>query len=81
MRGYWLCDTPQGAFRIEMIRLAGRDSFVVFYENEPLGSCETAEAALTRLIQGGTHKPSCGLDISRMPLPTALSGWTFASAP
>ncbi|MER2268946.1 hypothetical protein [Methylobacterium oxalidis] len=81
MRGYWLCDTHQGAFRIEMIRLAGRDRFVVFFENEALGASDTAEDALSRLVQGGTHKPSCGLDISRMPLPTALSGWTFASVP
>ncbi|AWN42400.1 hypothetical protein U8607_23105 [Methylobacterium durans] len=81
MRGYWLCDTQQGSFRIEMIRLAGRDSYVVFYENQPLGSSDTAEAALMRLIQGATHKPSCGLDIARMALPTVLSDWTFASAP
>ncbi|GJD53158.1 hypothetical protein OPKNFCMD_5929 [Methylobacterium crusticola] len=78
MAGYWFCETAQGEFRIALTRWAGADRVGVFYEDEVLGCYDTAEAALSRLIQGDTHGPSCGLDITRLPLPTTLSGWVFA---
>ncbi|MER2264632.1 hypothetical protein [Methylobacterium oxalidis] len=80
MSGFWFCDTQQGAFRIELMHLAGEKRYVIFFEDEPLGCCGSAEAALERLIRGDTYKPSCGLDIRRLPLPTALSGWVFAAS-
>ncbi|WP_336492438.1 hypothetical protein [Methylobacterium nigriterrae] len=81
MSGYWLCDTQQGAFRIELMRFVDTQRFVVVYEDEPLGCSDTPEAALNRLIHGETYKPSCGLDIRRLPLPTTLSGWVYATSP
>ena len=81
MSGYWLYDTQQGAFRIELMRFADTQRFVVLYEDEPLGCSDTAEAALNRLIHGETFKPSCGLDIRRLSLPTTLSDWIYASSP
>ncbi len=81
MSGFWLCDTPQGAFRIEMMCLANTQRFVILFEDEPLGCCDTAEAALTRLVRGETYKPSCGLDIKLLAPPPTLSGWVYAAPP
>ena len=81
MSGYWLCDTQQGAFRIELMRFADTQRFLILYEDEPLGCGDTPEAVLDRLIRGDTYTPSCGLDIRRLPLPTTLSGWVYAASP
>ena len=80
MSGYWLCDTQQGLFRIALMRFADTQRFIILYEDEPLGCCETPEAALNRLIHGETSQPSCGLDIRRLPLPTTLSDWVYATS-
>ncbi|WP_407521966.1 hypothetical protein [Methylobacterium oryzisoli] len=80
MGGYWFCHTMQGEFRIVLTRWAGRDRVVLSYEGEALGCYETAEAALDRLIHGETYKPSCGLDIRHLAVPTSLSDWVFAPA-
>lgn len=79
MNGYWLCDTGQGVFHIELRHIAGQQSFVILFENEPLGCCPTADAALDRLIQCKTYKPSCGLDIQRLNVPTVITDWVYAA--
>lgn len=81
MAGYWLYDTQQGDFRIMQTRVAQQECFVVLYENEVLGTCPSAEAALQRLTGGAIHTPICGLDIGKLALPRDLTDWTFAPAP
>lgn len=81
MAGYWLYDTQQGDFRIMKTRVAQRDCFVVLYENEALGTGDSAEAALKRLTRGAVHTPVCGLDIGKLALPADLTDWIFAPPP
>ncbi len=80
MNGHWLCDTPQGVFRIARTRLAQRECFAVLLDDALLGTCDTAEQGLRLLTQDRAYKAACGLDISRLPIPTSLAGWTFAPA-
>ena len=81
MAGYWLYGTQQGDFRIMQACVAQKECFVVLYENEALGTCASAEAALQRLTCGAIHTPVCGLDIGKLALPTNLTDWIFAPAP
>ncbi|GJD92976.1 hypothetical protein [Methylobacterium iners] len=81
MSGCWLCDTGQGVFRIEIKPIAGQVGFVIFFEDEPLGCCPTAEAALKRLVQCETYKPASGLDIRRLNVPTVITDWVYAAEP
>jgi hypothetical protein len=80
LRGCWLYETHQGVFRIEWTRIGKRGCFAVLFEQDLLGCYETATTALTRLVQGETQKPRCGLDILRLGLPPSLISWTFCSA-
>lgn len=81
MNGYWLCDTGQGVFHIELRHIADQQGFVILFDGEPLGCCPTAEAALERLIHCKTYKPSCGLDIRRLNVPTVITDWVYAAGP
>lgn len=76
LRGCWLHETPQGAFRIEWTRIG----FAVIFEQDLLGCYEKATIALTRLIEGETQKPRCGLDVLHLGLPPSLISWTFCPA-
>jgi hypothetical protein len=80
LRGCWLYETPQGVFRIEWTRIGERGCFAVIFEQDLLGCYEKATTALTRLIQGETQKPRCGLDILHLGLPPSLISWTFCPA-
>jgi hypothetical protein len=81
MNSCWFCDTPQGEFRITLTRWLGRDRAVLYFEQQPLGCFDTAEGALDSLIRGETYKPSCGLDVRRLPVPPSLSDWVYAPRP
>ncbi|MDB5645836.1 hypothetical protein [Methylobacterium sp.] len=80
MRGDWLCDTPQGVFRITRTRLAQNECYVVLLDDDLLGTCESAEQGLKLLTEERAFKVACGLDIARLPIPRTLTGWTFAPA-
>jgi hypothetical protein len=80
MGGYWLCDTPQGALRIQRTLLAQKDCYVVLLDHDVLGTCESAEQGLKMLTEEHAYKASCGLDLARLPIPRSLNGWTFAPA-
>lgn len=65
--------TTAGEFRIAQER-GGR--WQTMFEDEGLGSYDTAQQALDDLAGGHTHWPSCG-DPSRFGLPNELSDWTL----
>ena len=78
MGGYWLCDTPQGVLRIQQTRLAKRECYMVLFDHDVLGTCESAEQGVRRLTEEHAYKAACGLDLARLPIPRSLTGWTFA---
>lgn len=80
MGGYWLCDTQQGAFRIQRTLLAQKECYVVLFDSDVLGTCESAEEGVKLLTEDRAYKAACGLDLSRLPIPRSLTGWTFAPA-
>src|SRR3954454_10503575 len=80
LSGCWLYETTQGVFRNEWTGMGARGCFAVIFEQDLLGCYDTASAALTSLVSGGTQKPRCGLDIQRLALPQSVVSWTFCPA-
>lgn len=80
MGGYWFCDTPHGALRIQQARLARKNCYVVLLDHDVLGTCESAEQGIRLLTEENGYKAACGLDLTRLPIPQSLNGWTFAPA-
>ena len=78
MDGYWLCDTPQGTLRIQRTLLARKDCYVVLFDQDVLGTCESAEQGVRLLTEEHAYKAACGLHLARLPIPRSLNGWTFA---
>lgn len=76
-RECWLYDTFQGELRIEPARLAGWSCYAVLWDSELLGCFESPEIAATHLARGQIRRPSCGLDLCRLDLPTTLAAWVY----
>jgi hypothetical protein len=76
MSGYWTFETPRGRFMIA----PQDDRFVVFFDDETLGSYHTAPQALGDLVSGSGAWPSIG-NPALLALPDDLSEWDFVEAP
>ena len=64
--------TPNGA-----VRIVPRDErFVVYFEDEALGSYSSTEQVLDDLIAGACYQPSAG-NTADLGLPNDLEEWTF----
>lgn len=77
MNGYWIYKTRFGTFSI---RPHG-ERFSPFFEDESLGSYNSAQSALEDLAGGSTFWPSSGVDPSECGLPDELDDWTFVRRP
>ena len=72
MSGYWEFRTPLGA-----VRIVPRDErFVVYFEDEALGSYSSSRQALDDLIIGACYQPSAG-NTAGLGVPDDLDEWTF----